>query len=72
MTDLRVEGGRVTGVVLADGVTLSCQSAILTSGTFLNGVIHIGDQQRPGGRIGIGLRAPWPSGFTRWICRWGA
>ncbi|OOY30352.1 tRNA uridine-5-carboxymethylaminomethyl(34) synthesis enzyme MnmG [Thioclava sp. F36-6] len=52
VTDLRVEGGRVTGVVLADGVTLSCQSAILTSGTFLNGVIHIGDQQRPGGRIG--------------------
>ncbi|OOY23277.1 tRNA uridine-5-carboxymethylaminomethyl(34) synthesis enzyme MnmG [Thioclava sediminum] len=52
VTDLRVEGGRVTGVVLADGVALSCQSAILTSGTFLNGVIHIGDQQRPGGRIG--------------------
>ncbi|AQS49659.1 tRNA uridine-5-carboxymethylaminomethyl(34) synthesis enzyme MnmG [Thioclava nitratireducens] len=52
VTDLSVKGGRVTGVMLADGVALSCHSAILTSGTFLNGVIHIGDQQRPGGRIG--------------------
>lgn len=52
VTDLSVKSGRVTGVMLADGVALSCHSAILTSGTFLNGVIHIGDQQRPGGRIG--------------------
>ncbi|OWY07700.1 tRNA uridine-5-carboxymethylaminomethyl(34) synthesis enzyme MnmG [Thioclava sp. F42-5] len=52
VTDLSVKNGRVTGVMLADGVALSCHSAILTSGTFLNGVIHIGDQQRPGGRIG--------------------
>ncbi|OWY16731.1 tRNA uridine-5-carboxymethylaminomethyl(34) synthesis enzyme MnmG [Thioclava sp. JM3] len=52
VTDLSIKSGRVTGVMLADGVALSCHSAILTSGTFLNGVIHIGDQQRPGGRIG--------------------
>ncbi|TNE85828.1 MAG: tRNA uridine-5-carboxymethylaminomethyl(34) synthesis enzyme MnmG [Rhodobacteraceae bacterium] len=52
VTDLRVEGGRVTGVSLADGVQLDCRAAILTSGTFLNGVIHIGDQKRAGGRIG--------------------
>ncbi|TNF11161.1 MAG: tRNA uridine-5-carboxymethylaminomethyl(34) synthesis enzyme MnmG [Rhodobacteraceae bacterium] len=52
VTDLRVEGGRVTGVSLADGVQLYCRAAILTSGTFLNGVIHIGDQKRAGGRIG--------------------
>ncbi|KEO54361.1 tRNA uridine-5-carboxymethylaminomethyl(34) synthesis enzyme MnmG [Thioclava pacifica] len=52
VTDLRVEGGRVTGVTLADGAQLDCSAAILTSGTFLNGVIHIGDQKRPGGRIG--------------------
>lgn len=50
--DLRVEGGRVTGVTLADGSEIGCGAAILTSGTFLNGVIHIGDKKSAGGRIG--------------------
>ncbi|MBL3585736.1 tRNA uridine-5-carboxymethylaminomethyl(34) synthesis enzyme MnmG [Rhodovulum sulfidophilum] len=44
--------GRVAGVVLADGSELSAGAVVLTTGTFLRGVIHIGDRQSPGGRIG--------------------
>jgi len=50
--DLLVHDGRVTGVRLADGSELSAQAVVLTTGTFLNGVIHIGDKKRPGGRMG--------------------
>ncbi len=44
--------GKVSGVSIADGTTLSASSIVLTSGTFLNGVIHIGDRSQPGGRMG--------------------
>ncbi|MEL5875740.1 tRNA uridine-5-carboxymethylaminomethyl(34) synthesis enzyme MnmG [Cereibacter sphaeroides] len=52
VVDLQVIGGRVQGVSLADGTSVGAGRVILTSGTFLNGVIHIGDQRRPGGRMG--------------------
>jgi tRNA uridine 5-carboxymethylaminomethyl modification enzyme len=52
VVDLQVNGGRVQGVSLADGTSVGAGRVILTSGTFLNGVIHIGDQRRPGGRMG--------------------
>ena len=44
--------GKVSGVSIADGTTLSASAIVLTSGTFLNGVIHIGDRSQPGGRMG--------------------
>ena len=44
--------GRVTGVVLADGRRLEAGAVVVTTGTFLNGLIHIGDQQIPAGRMG--------------------
>ena len=44
--------GRAAGVVLADGVEISARSVVLTMGTFLNGVIHVGDQKHAGGRVG--------------------
>ncbi|MGI3169776.1 tRNA uridine-5-carboxymethylaminomethyl(34) synthesis enzyme MnmG [Pseudooceanicola sp. C21-150M6] len=50
--DLRMQGDRVAGVVLEDGTVIAARSVVLTTGTFLRGVIHIGDQSRPGGRIG--------------------
>ncbi len=50
--DLVMEGARATGVVLRDGSTLRADSVILTTGTFLRGIIHIGDVSRPGGRMG--------------------
>ena len=52
VTDLLVRGGRVEGVVLADGSEIQARSVVLTAGTFLNGLIHIGDVQKPGGRMG--------------------
>ncbi|SFR53943.1 tRNA uridine 5-carboxymethylaminomethyl modification enzyme [Yoonia tamlensis] len=50
--DLVMAGDRVSGVVLGNGQTLTASSVILTTGTFLRGVIHIGDVSRPGGRMG--------------------
>ena len=50
--DLLQHGDAVTGVKLADGATITSPAVILTTGTFLRGVIHIGDVSRPGGRIG--------------------
>ena len=52
VTDFLMKGDTVRGVLLADGAELSSTSVILTSGTFLRGVIHIGDVARPGGRMG--------------------
>jgi len=44
--------GAITGIELADGRTASCRAVVLTTGTFLRGVIHLGDQRRPAGRYG--------------------
>src|SRR5271163_4500532 len=46
------EAGAVTGVEPADGRTLACRAVVLTTGTFLRGVIHLGDQRTPAGRFG--------------------
>lgn len=47
-----VESGRVTGVKTAMGLTFKARSVVLTNGTFLNGLIHIGEKQFGGGRTG--------------------
>lgn len=52
VVDLLVEGSTSVGVELADGTCLGAKTTILTTGTFLRGVIHIGDQTRSGGRMG--------------------
>ena len=52
VTDFLMERERVSGVVLADGSEVGAGAVILTTGTFLRGVIHIGDVSRPGGRMG--------------------
>ena len=52
VVDLTVHHNVVSGVKLADGVGISGQAVILTTGTFLGGVIHIGKKTREGGRIG--------------------
>jgi tRNA uridine 5-carboxymethylaminomethyl modification enzyme len=49
--DLVIANGRVCGVKLADGRTLSAASVVLTTGTFLRGLIHIGEQKIPAGRV---------------------
>lgn len=45
-------GGRIAGVALLDGTQVSAGAVVLTAGTFLNGIIHVGDQRRSGGREG--------------------
>ncbi|WP_324752879.1 tRNA uridine-5-carboxymethylaminomethyl(34) synthesis enzyme MnmG [Roseovarius sp. Pro17] len=50
--DFLMAGNAVTGVVLADGSEITSRTVILTTGTFLRGVIHIGENSRPGGRMG--------------------
>ena len=49
---LLVRGGRVAGVRLADGRELSAPAVVLTTGTFLGGLLHCGEEQTAGGRIG--------------------
>lgn len=49
---LTLVADKVAGVVLASGVELSASQVVLTAGTFLNGVIHIGDKRMSGGRMG--------------------
>ncbi|WP_297490458.1 tRNA uridine-5-carboxymethylaminomethyl(34) synthesis enzyme MnmG [Acidocella sp.] len=46
------QNGRVTGITLTTGQFLSCTAAVLTTGTFLNGVLHFGTEMHSGGRIG--------------------
>jgi tRNA uridine 5-carboxymethylaminomethyl modification enzyme len=50
--DFLMQGERVAGVRLIDGSEISGATVILTTGTFLRGVIHIGEVSRPGGRMG--------------------
>ncbi len=52
VADLRVEGGRVAGIVTAVGLVFASRVAVLTVGTFLGGKIHVGLEQAPGGRAG--------------------
>lgn len=52
VVDLQVKHNVVAGVILVDGSEVAATSVVLTTGTFLRGVIHIGDQCYPGGRIG--------------------
>ena len=46
-----IEGGVVKGVKTALGLTFSAKAVILTAGTFLNGLMHVGKVQTPGGRV---------------------
>lgn len=50
--DIEVTNGVVSGVVLLDGRRIGTKAVVLTTGTFLRGLIHSGDQSYPAGRIG--------------------
>jgi len=50
--DLLIEGGKVIGAVTQSGICFYAATVVLTTGTFLNGLIHVGLQNHPGGRAG--------------------
>ena len=49
---LLTESGEIRGLQLEDGRSFSCTSLVITTGTFLNGLVHVGPEQRPAGRAG--------------------
>jgi tRNA uridine 5-carboxymethylaminomethyl modification enzyme len=65
--DLQIAEDGVTGVRLADGRVVRCGAVVLTTGTFLRGLIHIGETQTPAGRVG---EAP-ALGLSRTLERFG-
>src|SRR5205085_1819800 len=65
--DLMVAGERVSGLKLADGREFQAGAVVLTTGTFLRGLIHIGEHRTPAGRVG---EAP-AVGLARTLERFG-
>jgi tRNA uridine 5-carboxymethylaminomethyl modification enzyme len=67
--DLIVSNSRVAGIRLADGRELSAAAVVITTGTFLRGLIHLGEKNWPAGRVGeapaLGLSKSFErTGFT--------
>jgi tRNA uridine 5-carboxymethylaminomethyl modification enzyme len=58
--DLIVEGDRAAGVITAEGVRIAAGAVVLTTGTFLNGLIHIGERTIPAGRARRGREGVEP------------
>ena len=52
VAELVLEDGRVRGVRLGDGTALEAKAVVLTTGTFLRGLMHVGLEATPGGRVG--------------------
>lgn len=50
--EIIIEGGRAAGVLTSLGIRIACDAVVLTNGTFLNGIIHIGEKKFGGGRTG--------------------
>ncbi|RPJ71667.1 MAG: tRNA uridine-5-carboxymethylaminomethyl(34) synthesis enzyme MnmG [Acidobacteria bacterium] len=64
-------GGQVTGVQLEDGRTLRCGALVITTGTFLNGLVHIGPEQIPAGRAGEPPARALSESLKSFGFRWG-
>ena len=52
VSDLMMKKEKITGVILSDKTEVQAHTVVLTTGTFLRGIIHIGNVSRPGGRMG--------------------
>jgi len=50
--DLMISRGRIHGVITGEGEMIPCAAVVLTTGTFLRGLIHIGERKIPAGRVG--------------------
>lgn len=67
--ELLLENGRIAGLKLADGREFACRAVVITTGTFLRGIIHLGEKNWPAGRIdeapAVGLSGSFERiGFT--------
>ena len=49
--DIEIINNKISAIILDNGQKISCAALVLTTGTFLNGIIHIGDQKTPAGRM---------------------
>jgi tRNA uridine 5-carboxymethylaminomethyl modification enzyme len=52
VADINLRGGAVSSIVLSDGQVIGASAVVLTAGTFLNGVMHVGSDRKSGGRMG--------------------
>ncbi len=67
VVDVNFEGNTVNSIITEQGVVFKCKALILTNGTFLNGLMHIGKVQMKGGRIS----EPSSSGITEKLFNFG-
>lgn len=68
---IAVEQGRCMGLELADGSRIRSRATILTTGTFLGGILHRGHRQEPGGRVGEKVTSALSQSLTRHGLRLG-
>ncbi len=66
-----VENARVVGVELEDGARVGCRAVVVTTGTFLNGLIHVGPEQHSAGRAGEPASRVLGESLKRLGLRWG-
>jgi tRNA uridine 5-carboxymethylaminomethyl modification enzyme len=66
-----VESDRVVGLALEDGDELRCSALVITTGTFLNGLVHVGREQRPSGRAGEPPSRDLAESLKSFGFRWG-
>ena len=52
VADIQTHQGRVSGIITETGDVISCDAVVLTTGTFLGGLIHLGTERTPAGRVG--------------------
>ena len=69
--EIVVRDNAVRGLRMIDGRLLDCQGLVVTAGTFLNGLIHIGREQRPAGRYGEPPSTALAESLKRLEFRWG-
>lgn len=71
VVDFFMDGDRVAGVIMSDQSIIISRQVILTSGTFLGGVIHIGDESHSGGRIAARASDRLAGRLRDWVRRIG-
>jgi tRNA uridine 5-carboxymethylaminomethyl modification enzyme len=66
-----ISAGRVSGLELESGERFTCSALVVTTGTFLNGLIHVGTEQRPAGRAGEPPSCELAESLKSFGFRWG-